>query len=397
MGLIVQKFGGTSIGTPERIQSVARRIVETRREGHSVVVVVSAMGHTTDELLDLARQVSHHPQPREVDMLLTAGERISMALVSMALHDLGVPSLSFTGSQTGIITTVHHQRARIKTILGDRVKQALKEGFVAIVAGFQGVSETKEITTLGRGGSDTTAVALAASLKADRCDIFTDVNGVYTADPRFVSNARVHRKISHEHMVELASRGAGVLHPRSVELAQKYGVPLWVRNSLKPDSEGTEVVKIDTGMEESQVLGVTCDESKRLLEIELMRPSVMGAIWDVATEHQLTMLAPEFSGGFVRFFVDEHGQEDWQKACHALSVNGFIKRMGFMENLVPVSVVGSRLTQDGKILSKIFETLDQNAISVTMGHATSLTITLIVSRHRALEAVKVLHAVLLEQ
>lgn len=398
MSLIVQKFGGTSVGSPDRIRAVANRIAKTYRGGYSVVVVVSAMGHTTDELLALANQVSKDPEPREIDMLLTAGERISMALLSMALHDLKVPARSFTGSQSGIITTSHHRRARIKKILGDRVKQTIQDGNVAIVAGFQGVSEGKEVTTLGRGGSDTTAVALAAALGAERCDIFTDVDGVFSADPRIVKNARFLKKVSHDHMVELSLRGAGVLHPRSVELAQKFKVPLWVRNSLKEEGEGTEVVtELETGMEVPQVVGVTADEGKQLIEIELMRPSVVGAVWDIATEHQLAMLAPEFEGSNLRFFVDQAAVSDWQKACHTLSVNGFVKRIDFNENLVPISIVGSRLTQDGRVLAKAFEILDQNHVSVTMGHATSLTVTLAVSRNRATEAVQLLHEQLIEK
>lgn len=399
MGLIVQKFGGTSVGTPDRIRSVAQRIAATYRGGYSVVVVVSAMGHTTDELLALANQVSNDPVPREIDMLLTAGERISMALLSMALHDLDVPARSFTGSQSGIITTAHHRRARIKKILGDRVKETIKEGNVAIVAGFQGVSEAKEVTTLGRGGSDTTAVALAAALGAERCDIFTDVDGVFSADPRVVENARHLKKVSHDHMVELALRGAGVLHPRSVELAQKFKVPLWVRNSLE-EGEGTEVVtaqELDTGMEDPHVVGITMDEGKQLIEIDLMRPSVVSAVWDIATEHQLAMLSPEFEGSRLRFFVDQAAIPEWQKACHTLSINGFIKRLSFNENLVPVSIVGSRLTQDGRVLSQAFEILDQNHVNVTMGQATSLTVTLAVSRNRATEAVQLLHEKLVEK
>lgn len=396
MSLIVQKFGGTSVGTPDRIRAVAARIAQTKREGHDLVVVVSAMGQSTDELLTLASAVSASPAPREVDMLLTAGERISMALLSMALSDLGVKALSFTGSQTGIITTEHHRRARIVKILGDRVRNAVQEGAVAIVAGFQGVSAKKDITTLGRGGSDTTAVALAASLGAVRCDIFTDVDGVFSADPRSVKGARHLKKISHDAMVELALRGAGVLHPRSVECAQKYGVPLWVRNSLK-ESEGTEVVteKESAGMEASQVIGVTTDESKRLIEIELMRPSVMGAVWDAATSHQLSILAPTFSEGRLRFFVDGDAESEWQKMLHQLAIEGFIRAFEIHANLVPVSIVGSRLTQDGAVLSKVFSILDQNNISVTMGQATSLAVTLVVAAPRAKDAVQALHDALI--
>ena len=404
MALLVLKFGGTSVGTPERIRAVARRIAKAKAEENDLVVVVSAMGRTTDELLALANEVSVSPPGREVDMLLTAGERISMALLSMALADLGVRALSFTGSQSGIITTNHHRRARIEKILGDRIRKALSEGAVAIVAGFQGMSAEKEITTLGRGGSDTTAVALAATLGAARCDIFTDVDGVYSADPRIVPGARRIPRIGHDHMVELAQRGASVLHPRSIELAQKFKVPLWVRNSLSAEAEGerggTEVVDLQKGMhgtggmESPEVVGVTHDPDKVLIVLELMRPSAASAIWDAATQHGLHMLAPDFFDSTLRFFVDADTAADWRKACHTLSVEGFLRAVEIHENLVPVSVVGSRLTQDGRILSRIFEILDQNGISVTMGQASGLVITLAVPKPKAPEVVGLLHQAL---
>ncbi len=407
MALLVLKFGGTSVGTPERIRSVAMRIAAEKASGHQLVVVVSAMGHTTDELLGLAHQVSERPPSREVDMLLTAGERISMALLSMALADLRVRALSFTGSQSGIITTNHHRRARIQRILGDRVRKALSEDAVAIVAGFQGMSEEREITTLGRGGSDTTAVALAAVLGAARCDIYTDVDGVYSADPRLVPGAKRLARVDFEEMVELASRGAGVLHPRSIELAQKYRVPLRVRSSLMPlggdpgDSHGTEVIDMqasrNSGMEATTVTGVTHDEGKALLVLELMRPSAAGAVWDLATASGLALLAPDFFEGTLRFFVELETVTEWRKACHTLSVDGFLRAVEIHENIVPVSVVGCRLTQDGKVLSKTFEILDQNGISVTMGQANSLVITLAVPRPRAAEVVGLLHKALIEE
>ncbi|MBS1961640.1 MAG: aspartate kinase [Bdellovibrionales bacterium] len=414
MALLVLKFGGTSVGTPERIRSVAERIAAAKSAGNDVVVVVSAMGRTTDDLLALAGEVSKTPPGREVDMLLTAGERISMALLSMALADLGVRALSFTGSQSGIITTNHHRRARIERILGDRVRLATAEGAVAIVAGFQGMSEEKEITTLGRGGSDTTAVALAATLGAARCDIYTDVDGVFSADPRLVPGARRIPRIGHDHMVELAQRGAGVLHPRSIELAQKFKVPLWVRNSLAPlkkdagegERGGTEVVDLTKGMhgtnaasggmEATAVVGITHDDEKSLVVVELMRPSAASAIWDAATKAGLSMLAPDFFDGTLRFFVDHDAIPEWQKACHTLSVDGFLRAVEIHEKLVPVSVVGSRLTQDGKILSRVFEILDQNGISVTMGQASSLVITLAVPKLKAPEVVGLLHKALIE-
>lgn len=399
MPLLVLKFGGTSVGNPERIRAVAKRIAQAKADGNDLVVVVSAMGGTTDDLLKLANEVSATPPSREVDMLLTAGERISMALLSMALSDLGVKALSFTGSQSGIITTNHHRRARIETILGDRVRKATAEGAVAIVAGFQGMSREKEITTLGRGGSDTTAVALAAALGAVRCDIFTDVDGVYSADPRIVPSARRISRIGHEAMLELAQRGAGVLHPRCIELAQKYKVPLWVRSSLIPaGTGGTEVVDLEKGklgMEAPEVVGITHDDEKALIVVELMRPSAAGAVWDAATAGGLSMLAPDFFEGTLRFFVERDAVSDWQKACHTLSVDGFLRAVEIHENLVPVSIVGNRLTQDGKILAKVFEILDQNGISVTMGQASSLVITLAILKVKAPEVVGLLHQALI--
>ncbi|MCM2278781.1 MAG: aspartate kinase [Oligoflexia bacterium] len=394
MALLVQKFGGTSVGTPERIRAVADRIARTRAEGFDLVVVVSAMGHTTDELIELAHRVSDQPPRREMDMLLTAGERISMALLSMALADRGVAAISLTGSQTGIITDESHRRARIRRILGDRVRAAVSEGKVVIVAGFQGVSEKKEITTLGRGGSDTTAVALAAALKAESCDIFTDVDGVYSADPRVVPSARLWREIPQDLMVELATRGAGVLHSRSVELARQYGVRLRVLNSLDT-GEGT-VVTADNqdsrGMEEYRIAGVTCDRGRVLLRIELERPTVMAAVWDRAAQAHLSVASPIFSGTMMQFFIERDAENEWKKHLEELVFLGFLKSYAIEKDLLPVSVVGDRFSQDGAALNEIVETLAQSHISVTMGSASALAITVAVPATHAEDAVKALHA-----
>lgn len=241
MPIIVQKYGGTSVADPSRIRAVADRVVRTREEGNQVVVVVSAMGQTTNTLLDLAAEVSSAPHPREMDMLLTAGERISMALLAMALNDRGVPAVSYTGSQAGILTDSAHGGARITKITGERVRDSISDGKVVIVAGFQGVDPTsKEITTLGRGGSDTTAVALAATLEAAACEILTDVTGVFTADPRVVPDARLLTEIEYEQMLTLAGAGAGVLMPHSVETARDHGISVHVRSSFS-DDDGTWV------------------------------------------------------------------------------------------------------------------------------------------------------------
>lgn len=394
--LIVQKFGGTSVGTPERIKAVAQKIAQAKKQGHDLIVVVSAMGHTTDELLSLAKKVSNDPPSREVDMLLTAGERISMALLAMALNDLNIKALTFTGSQTGIITTDHHRRARIVKILGDRVRGALSQNAVAIVAGFQGVSEQKEITTLGRGGSDTTAVALAAAFEASRCEIYTDVDGVYSADPRFVKNAKFLPEVSHDQMVELAQRGAGVLHPRCVELAQKYKVPLQVLNSLKEGSMGTSVVD-KKDMEAPRVVGITHDENKCMVTVELMRPSVAKAVWDTAMRLGLGILSPDFQDTTLRFFIDHDAIDEWQKALNKLAIDGFVRAVDVQELRIPLSIVGQRLTQDGSILASVFEILDQMSISVTMGQASSLAITVAVPKARAKEIVQKLHDQLVKE
>ncbi|NBV12306.1 MAG: aspartate kinase [Actinobacteria bacterium] len=270
MGLIVQKFGGSSVADAESIKRVAARIAATKRSGQQVVVVVSAMGDTTDELIDLANQVSPMPNGRELDMLLTAGERISMALLAMAISNLGLEARSFTGSQAGIITTSTHGRARVIDVTPSRIQEALAEGAIAIVAGFQGVAQdTKDITTLGRGGSDTTAVALAAALDADVCEIYTDVDGVFSADPRIVPAARKLKSVTYEEMLELAASGAKVLHLRCVEYARRFNLPIHVRSSFS-NLEGTWVVKDQPeggSMEQAIISGIAHDKSEAKITI----------------------------------------------------------------------------------------------------------------------------------
>lgn len=374
-------------------------------------MVVSAMGHTTDELIELAQQVSAKPPHREMDMLLTAGERISMALLSMALSDRGVPAISLTGSQTGIITDGSHRRARIRRILGDRVRKALAEEKVVIVAGFQGVSEEREITTLGRGGSDTTAVALAAALGAEACEIYTDVDGVYSADPRLIPQARFYPRLSLDLMVELATRGAGVLHPRSVELARQSGIRLRVLNSLR-EHEGTTLVGRnemsemkgdrgqergqERGMEEFSVVGVTADRGRMLLSVELERATVISSVWDRAAESHLSILSPIFVGTVVQAFVERDAEDDWKRVLERLAVEGFIRKYELDSGKVPVSIIGDRFCQDGTALSKVLEILGRDHISVAMGVASALAITVAVPENRAEDAVRALHSEFVE-
>ncbi|MBI4924428.1 MAG: aspartate kinase [Bdellovibrio sp.] len=397
MSLVVQKFGGTSVGTPQKIRTIAERIAETYASGHQLIVVVSAMGHTTDELVELAYKVSKKPKNREMDMLLTAGERISMALLSMALEDLKIQAMSFTGSQTGIITDGNHCRARIKKILGDRVKNAISEHKVAIVAGFQGVSESKEITTLGRGGSDTTAVALAAVLNADICEIYTDVDGIFSADPRIVKKAKLIERIPHDLMVEMAFRGAGVLHYRSVDLAEKYGVKLVVKNSFN-ESEGTEVVNREAikGMEEYRVLAVADDVSKIFLKINLMRPTVASAIWEFSSKNHLAAIAPMFYDGQMFFYIEKDVEDEWKKGLEKLTHDGFVKSFEVIRNQVPVSLIGNRFLQDCTSLAEISDALASHDILVTHGVASPLAITVSVAASRKDEAVKILHRKFIE-
>jgi len=307
MPVLVQKYGGTSVDGPERIRAVAKRVAAARHAGHDVVVVVSAMGQATDDLLALAAEVSQSPNRRELDMLLTAGERISMSLLAMALHDLSVPSISFTGSQSGILTDGHHGAARITAVRPERIRAALAQGQVVIVAGFQGVNpETKEITTLGRGGSDTTAVALAATLDRSPCEIYTDVPGVLTADPRVVPQARVIPTLSYRACSTLAHLGGRMLHARSVDLAARERVPLVVRSSLD-DSPGTRIVEED-GMEGARVQAVTHMSDRSIAVVEGTsggRGEARGLIEAVdETFPELELLAHEQT-------IDAHGALVW--------------------------------------------------------------------------------------
>ncbi|HTL12874.1 MAG TPA: aspartate kinase [Bdellovibrionota bacterium] len=401
MAFLVQKYGGTSVATPERIRAVAQWIARTHAEGHRLVVVVSAMGQSTDELLKLAHEVSADPPHREVDMLLTTGERISMALLSMALSDLGVPAISLTGSQSGIITDTHHRRARILRITGQRIQSGLDHGQVVIVAGFQGVSETKEITTLGRGGSDTTAVALAIALKADACEIYTDVDGVYSADPRSVPEARFLSDVPYDLMCELAQRGAGVLHSRCVYLARKYRMPVRVLNSLglpEPAAPGTWVRDPNGGskVETGKITAVTADAGRVLCRVNLARPTLTGTVWDTLAEMGVTPLAPFFQDNHVSFFLGE----EWVKECEGrfkkLTADGFLKDYLFDTGLAPLSVVGEGVTQDPVLLSRIFEVLGRENIPASMGVLSGLALTLAVPALKAEEGVKILHKLLVE-
>ncbi|WP_184839109.1 aspartate kinase [Allocatelliglobosispora scoriae] len=377
MALVVQKYGGSSVANAERIKRVAERIVAARKSGDEVVVVVSAMGDTTDELLDLAHQVSPLPPGREMDMLLTAGERISMSLVAMAIHNLGYEARSYTGSQAGVITTSAHGKARIIDVTPGRLRSALDEGAIAIVAGFQGVSQdTKDITTLGRGGSDTTAVALAAALNADVCEIYTDVDGIFSADPRIVPNARHISQITYEEMLELAACGAKVLHLRSVEYARRANLPIHVRSSYS-DKSGTMVTGSmeDLPVEMALITGVAHDRSEAKITIVGVpdTPGFAAKIFETVAgaETNLDMIVQNVSTeGTGRTDISfTLPKTDGPTAMAALSriqeLVGF-KGLLFDDHVGKVSLVGAGMRSHPGVAAKFFAALGEAGVNIEM-------------------------------
>lgn len=394
--LVVQKYGGTSVGTPERISAVADRIVATRRAGSDVVVVVSAMGQSTDELISLARAVSTMPHPREMDMLLTAGERISMALVAMAIHDRGVEAVSLTGSQAGILTDAAHGSARITGIRGERVQAALAEGKVVIVAGFQGVDpDSKEITTLGRGGSDATAVALAAALSADVCEIYTDVDGVFTADPRVVPGARKLNEISYEEMLELAAAGTSVLMSRSVEFGRRFNVPIHVRSSFH-DQPGTWVK--EKTMEQAIISGIAHDTSEAKLTIRGMpdRPGVAASLFEPLAEEGINI-------DMIVQNVGHDGTTDISLTVPKASleaartigekVAGEVAAQGVEvdPNIGKVSLVGAGMKSHPGVAARVFRVLADAGVNIEMISTSAIRISCVVRETDVDQAVRALH------
>lgn len=396
MPLVVQKFGGTSVADADRIRNVARRVVETRRAGNDVVVVVSAMGKTTDDLIRLADQVSSTPYPREMDMLLTAGERISMALLAMAIQDHGLDAMSLTGSQAGILTTNAHGSAKITEIRGDRVRAGLDEGRIVIVAGFQGVDpDSKEITTLGRGGSDATAVALAAALSADQCEIFTDVDGVYTADPRIVPSARKLDEVSFEEMLELASSGARVLMARSVEFGRRYGVPIHVRSSFH-DGPGTWVK--ENTMEEAVIRGVAHDASEAKVTVHGVpdKPGVAVALFEpLAAEGVLVdMIVQNVSNAGttdISFTVPVEQLEAARTIAQTVAEAVGAAGVDVDENIAKVSLVGAGMKSETGVAARMFRILSDHGINIEMISTSPVRISCVVREDQVSEAVTSLH------
>jgi aspartate kinase len=396
MALIVQKYGGSSVADAEKIQNVARRVAASA-SGHQLVVVVSAMGKTTDDLVSLAQQITPTPEPRELDMLLATGEQVTIALLAMALHALGLKARSFTGVQAGMRTDTIHTTARLTRMETDRVRQALDAGEIAIVAGFQGLSETDEITTLGRGGSDLTAVALAAALTADVCEIYTDVDGVYTADPNIVPDARKLSRVAYDEMLEMASLGARVLQSRSVEFAKKYGVPVHVRSSFKPDP-GTLVTREEHDMEHAVVTGVTHDRSQAKISILRVpdRPGIAGQVFGAIAERNIVvdMIVQNISrDGYTDMsFTVPRG--DHARAVAALEdVARQIGAQGVVhdERVAKVSIVGVGMRSHSGVASRMFGVLAGEGINIQMISTSEIAISCVIEDKYTELAVRALH------
>lgn len=398
LSLVVMKFGGSSVGDVERIKRVAQRIVEKKEAGHQCVVVVSAMGDTTDELIDLSAQLTKKPSSREMDMLLTTGEQISMSLLTMAIHERGYDAVSYTGWQVGMLTDEKHGKARIKDIKPQRITDSLEQGKIVVVAGFQGMSEEGEITTLGRGGSDTTAVALAAAIEADLCEIYTDVDGVYSTDPRIVRKARKLNEISYDEMLELAHLGAAVLHPRAVEYAKHYSVKLIVRSSFT-QAEGT-IVKEEAVMEQGIVVrGIAYD--KDVARISIMkaddRPGVLSSLFTALAEEGINVDVIVQSG-----VVDDSANFSFTVSMgdldKALQVVGNKKsEIGFEEvqhetGLVKISVVGAGMASNPGVAAKIFDVIYKQGVNIRMVSTSEIKVSCVTEGEKLTEMVLALHS-----
>nr|WP_218869142.1 aspartate kinase [Leifsonia psychrotolerans] len=416
--MIVQKFGGSSVSDAEGIRRVAKRIVETRKAGHDVVVAVSAMGDTTDELLDLAHEVTPIPAPRELDMLLTAGERISMALLAMAIKSMGHDARSFTGSQAGMITDAQHGSARIVDVTPVRLREALDDGAIVIVAGFQGFNrDTKDITTLGRGGSDTTAVALAAALKADICEIYTDVDGVYTSDPRVVPRARKIDRITSEEMLELAANGAKVLYIRAVEYARRHNVVLHVRSSFNnnegtivynpessegatPNADGTVSKREETDVENPMIAGVAADLSEAKITIVGV-PDIPGKAAQIfkivaKTNANVDMIVQNVSSAVtgrtdISFTVPMNDGHRVLQALEAEKSEAGFESLQYDDQIGKLALVGAGMRTNSGVSAKLFEALSDAGINIEMISTSEIRISVVTRADTVNTALRVVH------
>jgi aspartate kinase len=411
VGIVVQKYGGSSVADAEGIKRVARRIVETKKAGNHVVVVVSAMGDTTDELIDLANQVSPLPPARELDMLLTAGERISMAVLAMAIQNLGHEARSFTGSQAGVITDAEHGRAKIIDVTPGRIQAAIDEDAIAIVAGFQGVSQTtKDITTLGRGGSDTTAVALAVALKADVCEIYSDVDGIFTADPRVEPRARKVPRISYEETLEMAAQGAKILHLRCVEYARRYDMPIHVRSSFS-EKEGTWVTSADKvlaadpaqeiPMEAAIITGVAHDRSQAKITVVGVpdKPGEAAAIFRAVADAAINidMIVQNVSAAAtsltdISFTLPRGEGQTAMTALSRLQESVGFDGLQYDDSVGKVSIVGAGMSSSPGISARFFEALSDAGVNIEMISTSEIRVSVVVSEIQVEDAVRAAHA-----
>ena len=396
MKLIVQKFGGTSVADTSSLKIVAERIIDRKKEGYEIVVVPSAMGSSTDELIDLANELSEKPTPREMDMLLSAGERITMSLLSIHLNSLGHSSFSLTGSQAGIITTSRHGKAEIEEISGERVREGIERGDIVIVAGFQGFNrDTREITTLGRGGSDATAVALAAALGAEKCEIFTDVEGIFTADPRIIDSAKLIDEITYNEMLEMSSSGAGVLMARSVEFGRRYNVPIIVKSTFT-NNKGT-VVKEKT-MEEAIVSGVTHNDKEVKFTLFGVpdQPGIAGTVFGSLSEigTNVDMIVQNVSKESITdisFTAPSEQQKDVEDTLKNISKQLDAKGYDVDENIARISIIGAGMKSESGVASKMFKTLGDNKINISMISTSPIRVSCVISSNDIEKALNVLH------
>jgi aspartate kinase len=395
--IIVQKYGGTSVGTAARIRRVSRRIAATVKQGHRVVAVVSAMGHTTDRLIALAQSVNPEPPARELDMLVANGETITAPLVAMCLQGMGVPAISLSGLQAGVRTSAHHSRARIQDIKPDRILEILAEGKVAVVAGFQGVTADFEVTTLGRGGSDTTAVALAAALKADSCEIYTDVDGIFTADPRLVKTARKLSHIQYDEMLELAAVGARVMHPRAVEIGELYGVPIHVRSSFH-EGVGTMIVAHVPMEDRQRVRGIA--EESNVAKITVVgvpdRPGIAAAIFEPLGAAGISVDVIVQNIGRSRrtdltFSVAQSDLKAAEKLVKAAARSIGAARVVSAGGIAKLSIVGTGMLGTPGIAGRMFRALADAGINIEMISTSEIRITCMVARDQVEKGVRILH------
>ena len=396
MKLIVQKFGGTSVADTSSLKIVAERIIDRKKEGYEVVVVPSAMGSSTDELIDLANELSEKPTPREMDMLLSAGERITMSLLSMHLNSLGHSSFSLTGSQAGIITTSRHGKAEIEEISGERVREGIERGDIVIVAGFQGFNrDTREITTLGRGGSDATAVALAAALGAEKCEIFTDVEGIFTADPRIIDSAKLIDEITYDEMLEMSSSGAGVLMARSVEFGRRYNVPIIVKSTFT-NNKGT-IVK-EKVMEEAIVSGVTHNDKEVKFTLFGVpdQPGIAGTVFGSLSEiginvDMIVQNVSKESITDISFTAPSEQQKDVEDTLKNISKQLDAQGYDVDENIARISIIGAGMKSESGVASKMFKTLGDHIINISMISTSPIRVSCVISSKDIEKALNVLH------